>query len=126
MLIRPFSVSDTPPTYEDGLMGLRVPNIRATADTVLEAELRKRLRRSELPDGAMGRVESLVLQMARIQSANPLPFDLLAFDSPQLVVFAADHGIADEGVSLFPQSATRQRVQQLLQGTAPTLSLIHI
>ena len=123
MLIRPFSVSDTPPTYEDGLMGLRVPNIRATADTVLEAELRKRLRRSELPDGAMGRVESLVLQMARIQSANPLPFDLLAFDSPQLVVFAADHGIADEGVSLFPQSATRQRVQQLLQGTAPTNAL---
>lgn len=36
---------------------------------------------------------------------------------PQLLVFAADHGIADEGVSRFGQEATRQRVQALVQGS---------
>jgi nicotinate-nucleotide--dimethylbenzimidazole phosphoribosyltransferase len=120
MRIRPFPVSDPASTAEDRLAGLRLPSIHPTTDAVLETGLRKRLRRSELPEGALGRLESLVLQLARIQSASPLPFDLLAFDSPQLVVFAADHGIADEGVSMFAQSATRQRVQQMLQGLAPT------
>lgn len=37
---------------------------------------------------------------------------------PQLLVFAADHGIADEGVSRFGQEATRQRVQALVEGRA--------
>lgn len=35
---------------------------------------------------------------------------------PQLLVFAADHGIADEGVSRFGQDATRDRVEALLSG----------
>ncbi len=35
---------------------------------------------------------------------------------PQLLVFAADHGIADEGVSRFGQEATRHRVEALVQG----------
>lgn len=38
---------------------------------------------------------------------------------PQLLVFAADHGIADEGVSRFGQEATRHRVEALLGGRTP-------
>jgi nicotinate-nucleotide--dimethylbenzimidazole phosphoribosyltransferase len=71
------------------------------------------------PEHALGRLEALVLQLARIQSSSPLHFDLLAFDSPQVVVFAADHGICDEGVSATPASATRERVLQILRGAAP-------
>lgn len=37
---------------------------------------------------------------------------------PQLLVFAADHGIADEGVSRYGQEATRHRVEALVQGSA--------
>ena len=123
MQIRPFPVSEPAEAAEDRLAGLQLPEIRATADLVLDAELQKRLRRSEWPEQALGRLETLVLQLGRIQSTGQLPFDQLRFESPQLVVFAADHGITDEGVSLFAQSATRQRVQQLLQGSAPTNAL---
>jgi len=126
MLIRPFPASDADPPAEDRIPGLQSPEIRPTADTVLDAELHKRLRRSELPELALGRIEALVLQLARIQSSSPQTFDQLKFESPQLVVFAADHGIADEGVSLFAQSATRQRVQQLLHGSAATNALAEL
>lgn len=118
MQIRPFPVSEPAEAAEDRLAGLQLPEIRSTADLVLDAELQKRLRRSEWPEQALGRLETLVLQLGRIQSTGQLPFEQLRFESPQLVVFAADHGITDEGVSLFAQSATRQRVQQLLHGTA--------
>lgn len=123
MIIKPFLASDDAAPVGDRLTGLRLPVIHPTADAVLDAELRKRLHRAELPDHALGRLETLLLQLARIQNATPFPFDLLAFDSPQLVVFAADHGVADEGVSLFPQSATRQRVGQLLKGSSATNTL---
>lgn len=123
MMIKPFPASDEPTLVVDRLAGLRLPVIHPTADAVLDAEMHQRLRRSELPEHALGRLESLVLQLARMQSAGPFPFDLLAFDTPQLLVFAADHGIADEGVSLFAQVATRQRVQQLLHGTAAVNAL---
>lgn len=123
MKIRPFPASDDTATAQERLAGLRLPSIRPTADGTLDAELRRRLHSSALPDHALGRLENLLLQLARIQNAGPLPFDLLALDSPQLVVFAADHGIADEGVSLFPQSATRDRVGQLLTGYTPTNTL---
>ncbi len=98
---------------------LRLPAIAPTADPVLDAMVMQRMGPSGFPEHALGRLEALVLQLARIQSAGPLGFDLLAFDSPQVVVFAGDHGIGDEGVSATPPGATRQRVLQILRGQAP-------
>lgn len=97
----------------------RLPSIAPTADPVLDASVIQRISPQGFPDHALGRLEELVLQLARVQSAGTLDFDLLAFDSPQVVVFAADHGICDEGVSATPQSATRERVLQILRGEAP-------
>lgn len=101
--------------------GFKLPHIVPTSDPMLDADLTERLAPEGFPVHALGRLEMLARQLARIQSqsSGPIPFDLLAFDSPQLVVFAADHGIADEGVSAFPQEATRLRVMQLLAGQAP-------
>jgi len=107
----------------DVVSGLRLPTISPTADIHLEHALLRRLTGNDLPDHALGRIEQLVLQLARIQKAGPFAFDLLAFDSPQMVVFAGDHGISDEGVSLFPQDTTKQRVLQMLQGTATVNAL---
>jgi nicotinate-nucleotide--dimethylbenzimidazole phosphoribosyltransferase len=102
---------------------LKLPHIAATTDTLLDHSVMLRLAPEGMPDHALGRLESLVLQLARIQHGSPLPFDLLVFDSPQLVVFAADHGIADEGMSELAQSMTCEHVLQLLLGAAPVNAL---
>ncbi|MCW5655659.1 nicotinate-nucleotide--dimethylbenzimidazole phosphoribosyltransferase [Hydrogenophaga sp.] len=102
---------------------LKLPHIPPTADAMLEYEVAQRLAPEGLPEHALGRLETLVLQLARIQHGSPLPFDLLVFDSPQLLVFAADHGIADEGMSALEQGMTVEHVLQLLMGVAPVNAL---
>lgn len=101
----------------------RLPAVLSTADAQLDRLLKERLSRTHYPPQALGRLETLVLQLARIQSASARNFDLLAFDSPQLVVFAADHGLTDEGISPFSQSTTHRRVLDLLAGDAPVNAL---
>ena len=102
---------------------LKLPAIKPTTDTLLEHAIQQRLAPAGAPEHALGRMEVLVQQLARIQSNSPLEFDLLAFESPQLVVFAADHGIADEGMSDLEQSMTAEHVFQLLLGLAPVNAL---
>lgn len=99
---------------------LRLPTIASTTDVVLDATLRQRWRRSDLPAHALGQLEPLVLLLARVQNTEAQPFTQLRLHAPQLVVFAADHGLADEGVSAFPQNATLERVRQLLRGNTAT------
>ncbi|WP_291008510.1 nicotinate-nucleotide--dimethylbenzimidazole phosphoribosyltransferase [Hydrogenophaga sp.] len=122
MLIQHHSAeADTPTDVE--APAPKLPAIAATADALLDAAMLKRIQPEAFSPHALGRLEDLVLQLARVQSAGHLPLDLLVFDSPQVLVFAADHGISDEGVSAVPQQATRERVQQILQGRAPINTL---
>jgi nicotinate-nucleotide--dimethylbenzimidazole phosphoribosyltransferase len=65
------------------------------------------------PRGALGRLERLALQLARIQQQ-----ERPQLSEPQLVVFAADHGIAAQGVSAYPAEVTRQMVLNFLGGGA--------
>lgn len=102
---------------------LHLPHIAPTADTLLDHSVKQRLASEGLPEHALGRMEDLVLQLARIQNGGPMPFDRLAFDSPQLVVFAGDHGISDEGMSALEQGMTVEHVLQLLMGLAPVNAL---
>jgi nicotinate-nucleotide--dimethylbenzimidazole phosphoribosyltransferase len=65
------------------------------------------------PRGALGRLEALALQLA-LALCDELP----QLQEAQLVVFAADHGIAAQGVSAYPAEVTRQMVLNFLAGGA--------
>ena len=66
------------------------------------------------PAHALGRTGELALQLARIRGSQGV-----SDRSAQLLVFAADHGLADEGLSDEPQAITVDRVLRLLQGRTP-------
>jgi nicotinate-nucleotide--dimethylbenzimidazole phosphoribosyltransferase len=65
------------------------------------------------PAGSLGRLEALAVQLAAMQGkAKP------AVDKVWISLFAADHGIALEGVSAFPQAVTRLMLHNFAQGGA--------
>ncbi|WP_332774848.1 nicotinate-nucleotide--dimethylbenzimidazole phosphoribosyltransferase [Polaromonas sp.] len=90
-----------------------LPAIEPVTDLPLEARLRHKIDHKTKPVGALGLLEDLALQLGMIQrSETP------SLQAPQMVVFAADHGIAAEGVSAYPQAVTVQMVANMLAGGA--------
>lgn len=74
-----------------------------------------RARQNELtkPPGSLGRLEDLSVQLAGItRRIRPV------FSQPVIITFAADHGIAQKGVSAYPQAVTAQMVKNFLAGRA--------
>lgn len=65
------------------------------------------------PRGALGRLEALSIQIAGITGV-PRP----RLRAPAVVVMAADHGIAHQGVSAYPTEVTPQMVLNFLAGGA--------
>ena len=65
------------------------------------------------PPGSLGRLEELSIQLAGIK-ADPFP----SVERKAVIVMAADHGVASEGVSAYPAEVTAQMVQNFLDGGA--------
>lgn len=65
------------------------------------------------PRGSLGRLEDLALQLFLIQGGGPPLADPM-----RIYTVAGDHGVNEEGVSLFPQEVTRQMVLNFLRGGA--------
>lgn len=65
------------------------------------------------PTGALGRLEQVAIQLAAMQG-NARP----CIDTVRIVVFAADHGVANEGVSAYPQSVTVEMIRNFARGGA--------
>ncbi|MFN4216741.1 MAG: nicotinate-nucleotide--dimethylbenzimidazole phosphoribosyltransferase [Brevinematales bacterium] len=65
------------------------------------------------PLGSLGLLEEMACRLAAIQSSlQP------SLEKVLVVVFAGDHGIVEEGVSLYPQEVTCQMVLNFLRGGA--------
>jgi nicotinate-nucleotide--dimethylbenzimidazole phosphoribosyltransferase len=73
----------------------------------------ERQHRLTKPQGALGRLETLSIQLAGI-TGTPRP----RIAAPTIVVAAGSHGVAAEGVSAYPATVTAQMVQNFLAGGA--------
>ena len=73
------------------------------------------------PRGSLGRLEEVARRVAGIRH-DPAPGRLQA----AVVVAAADHGVASEGVSAYPQAVTRQMLANFNDGGAAVCVLARI
>lgn len=65
------------------------------------------------PAGSLGRLEEIAIQLAAMQGTL-----LPRIQQPWISIFAADHGVADEAVSAFPQGVTQQMLANFVGGGA--------
>jgi nicotinate-nucleotide--dimethylbenzimidazole phosphoribosyltransferase len=88
-------------------------DIRPTTDSELEARIRGRLDSLTKPPGSLGRLETLALQVGLAQGT-----DAPVIGRKAMLIFCADHGIVEEGVSRYPAAVTRQMVENFRAGGA--------
>ncbi|RYE11493.1 MAG: nicotinate-nucleotide--dimethylbenzimidazole phosphoribosyltransferase [Hyphomicrobiales bacterium] len=65
------------------------------------------------PPGSLGRLEELVMWLARWQGKTAP-----TLENPMVAIFAGNHGVTDQGVSAFPREVTAQMVANFTNGGA--------
>jgi len=82
-------------------------------DTQLLPQARGKMDNKTKPLGSLGRLEDLAIQLCLIQNnLNP------KINRKQVLVFAGDHGVVEEGVSAYPAEVTAQMIKNFLNGGA--------
>ncbi|ETI62248.1 nicotinate-nucleotide--dimethylbenzimidazole phosphoribosyltransferase [Marinomonas profundimaris] len=81
--------------------------------SAIDSELQQKIDNKTKPLGALGELEKIAFQLGKIQQ-TVMP----DVSKPKMIVFAADHGVVAQGISLFPQEVTPQMVMNFLMGGA--------
>ena len=94
-------------------MIFKPPYLEDLSNSALLTRLQFILNNKTKPLGSLGQLEVLAIQLGVIlQTESP------HLTTPQLVVFAADHGLVQHGISAYPSDVTRQMVKNFLTGGA--------
>ncbi|ESU22873.1 bluB/cobT protein [Flavobacterium enshiense DK69] len=97
----------------DSYNNLPAENALENVSAEFEVTLQHKIDHKTKPTGALGILEVLAKQIGTVfKTLEPKILQ------PNIVVFAADHGIANHGVSAYPQDVTRQMVANFLEGGA--------
>ncbi|MDO8662754.1 MAG: nicotinate-nucleotide--dimethylbenzimidazole phosphoribosyltransferase [Candidatus Omnitrophota bacterium] len=94
------------------LLNKTIKGIKKT-DKLFNEKAQARLDNLTKPQGSLGRLEDLAKQVAVI-TGKEAP----ALKNKVIFTFAADHGIAESGVSAYPQAVTAQMVANFINGGA--------
>jgi len=87
-------------------------SIKSLDQTALQSAT---LRQTQLtkPAGSLGRLEQIAIQLAAMQGQQNI-----VVKNIHISVFAGDHGIAEEGVSAYPQVVTTEMIRNFARGGA--------
>lgn len=92
---------------------MKVFNIKPINNSQFEQEVIDKIDNLTKPKGSLGRLEELAKQICMIQhTLSP------RLSNPYNILFASDHGIVEEGVSVSPKEITRQQLYNFLDGGA--------
>ena len=109
-------VCDAPETQtgenSESLITGCIKSIRPVSESA-ERAARAKIDNKAKPLGGFGKIEDLAVKISAIQNnLNPV------LEHKMMLVFAADHGITEEGVSAYPQEVTRKMLETFLNGKA--------
>ena len=94
-------------------MSFDIPVVEFLDQPELAGRLQRKIDNKTKPLGSLGRMETLACHIGlALGTESP------ELCSPQLVVFAGDHGLAARGVSAYPSDVTWQMVENFLAGGA--------
>ncbi len=87
--------------------------MKLTETKAFQQQVRRLIDGKTKPVGSLGRLECLATQIAEAQGSLQPTMERAA-----LIIFIADHGIAEAGVSAYPQAVTAEMARNFLAGGA--------